>query len=79
MKWHLHTEQPRPEDLPITALIVVYDRDEEEPLLMPGVHTMTVKTAGEWVDEGTWRPLRAEKFWWLSESDLMVTLPKAPA
>ena len=63
-----------PDILPATAVIAVRDEASGAWYLL-GLHMMTERQPGVWVDKDTDAGLYAADFWWLPEEELLATLP----
>lgn len=72
MNWYPRTETPYTRGL--TAVIAILDVDGET-YLAPGLHEWD---GDEWIHQDSGEPLTTLSgvYWWLSEDDLLATLPE---
>ena len=71
VQWRPHTETPTGIT---TALIAVPPgpNDDAGVVLLPGIYFGSPKRG--WVNENTLEPISENKFWWLSEVELVAPL-----
>jgi glycerol kinase len=72
MRWRSHTEQPRPDEIPLTAVIAVQDIDGER-LLARGIFTLT-RHSHLWWNDDTGEKLHDAIYWWLPETELLAAI-----
>ena len=76
MIWQPHTRKPEALLPALIAVPGVGDGDPDDgPFLLPGIYHFDTRF-GCWMNEHTGLKLRHETFWWISETDILASLPR---